>query len=225
MKTLALKGHEVFSAILDKLMKLPNDLNELAELNQLLQKHQATFKGKIDEAQLKLTSPRFENKLTNSTDHNSTDLIKTVWHLEDTIVGLKRLIVEACEVWNIRLTNIIQTQTKATKTVASKQFNKPMSIQDLPLNRSNLAAPLGDSESELYSTDVETPSSPDYNVIDVVNATSIEPFEEETVIKTESLENSLNSSSTNTVEESTKLLTKKNRSLDQDEGLFIALFY
>lgn len=57
------KGHEIFSLIQDKLTTLPIDEQEVtANLKQLLTKEQAQFKQKVEEVQLKLTSPTIENK-------------------------------------------------------------------------------------------------------------------------------------------------------------------
>lgn len=60
---MAQKGHEIFSLIQDKLSYSPVDeLENAGNLKQLLSKEQAQFKQKVEEVQLKLTSPTIENK-------------------------------------------------------------------------------------------------------------------------------------------------------------------
>lgn len=65
IKTMALKGHEIFSLISEKLLALPNDFDGLSNLKQILSKEQVTFKQKVEEVQLKLTSPSLETAPDN----------------------------------------------------------------------------------------------------------------------------------------------------------------
>lgn len=65
IKAMALKGHEIFSLIADKLAVLPSDFDGLSNLKQMLSKEQSTFKQKVEEVQLKLTSPSLENMPNN----------------------------------------------------------------------------------------------------------------------------------------------------------------
>lgn len=62
IKTLALKGHDVYSIVFEKLHCFPCDLEGVPNLKQILSKEQAYFKQKIEEVQLQLTSPSLENK-------------------------------------------------------------------------------------------------------------------------------------------------------------------
>lgn len=63
VRIMAQKGHEIFSLIQDKLSYSPVDeLENIGNLKQLLCKEQAQFKQKVEEVQLKLTSPTIENK-------------------------------------------------------------------------------------------------------------------------------------------------------------------
>lgn len=62
IRTMAQKGHEIYSLILDKLGGLPQELEGLGNLKQLLLKEQNLFKQKVEEVQLKLTSPTIEKK-------------------------------------------------------------------------------------------------------------------------------------------------------------------
>lgn len=63
VRTMAQKGHEIFSLIHDKLAGLCIDETEMnGNLKNLLSKEQNHFKQKVEEIQLKLTSPTIENK-------------------------------------------------------------------------------------------------------------------------------------------------------------------
>ncbi|KYN10309.1 Putative 1-phosphatidylinositol-3-phosphate 5-kinase [Trachymyrmex cornetzi] len=82
MKIVTLKGDEVFSAIREKLTSLQTDLEGLNLAKQQLAKDQQYFKNKIEEIQLKLTSPTLENKKLEvedlspmSADYNAVDAI------------------------------------------------------------------------------------------------------------------------------------------------------
>ncbi|KYQ54129.1 Putative 1-phosphatidylinositol-3-phosphate 5-kinase [Trachymyrmex zeteki] len=88
MKIMTLKGDEVFSAIREKLTSLQTDLEGLNLAKQQLAKDQQYFKNKIEEIQLKLTSPTLENKKLEesqiedlspmSADYNAVDAIAAV---------------------------------------------------------------------------------------------------------------------------------------------------
>lgn len=62
IRVLALRGHEIFSEIYDKINALPCDGESDSILQQQLQKEHNIFKGKVEEVQLKLTSPTLESK-------------------------------------------------------------------------------------------------------------------------------------------------------------------
>lgn len=148
LKSLALKGHEVYSAILEKLLSISNDA-EIPDLKLLLQKHQATFKAKIEEVQLKLTSPTFENR--------DKAIMDGIWKLEDAVVMVKRMIADACDVWNSRLNDLM------TKTPPARH-SRSISSQDMPLNKSNLSMPVEEIDVAIGGDEFITPDS---NVIDV----------------------------------------------------------
>jgi 1-phosphatidylinositol-3-phosphate 5-kinase len=71
IRTMAQKGHEIYSLILEKLACMPVEVEGLGNLKQLLLKEQAQFKQKVEEVQLKLTSPTIEKK---HFEENGTDL-------------------------------------------------------------------------------------------------------------------------------------------------------
>lgn len=62
IKTLALKGHDIYSIIFEKLHCLFSDVEGVTNFKQILSKEQAFFKQKVEEVQLQLTSPSLENK-------------------------------------------------------------------------------------------------------------------------------------------------------------------
>lgn len=62
MKALTVKGEEVFSCVREKLGTLQLDDASLAAMKLQLGKDQQYFKNKIEELQLKITSPTLENK-------------------------------------------------------------------------------------------------------------------------------------------------------------------
>lgn len=62
MRALALKGDEVFTCVRERLLGLQVDEPVVAAMKTQLGKDQQCFKGKIEELQLKLTSPTLENK-------------------------------------------------------------------------------------------------------------------------------------------------------------------
>ncbi|GJQ83295.1 putative translation initiation factor IF-2, N-terminal region [Trypoxylus dichotomus] len=102
IKTMALKGHEIFSLVSEKLLALPSDFDGLSNLKQILSKEQSAFKQKVEEVQLKLTSPSLENAPDNFSEL-SLETPTAVWRISDALVRVKRLIVDAVEQWNMRL--------------------------------------------------------------------------------------------------------------------------
>jgi 1-phosphatidylinositol-3-phosphate 5-kinase len=99
IRTMAQKGHEIYSLILEKLACMPVEVEGLGNLKQLLLKEQAQFKQKVEEVQLKLTSPTIENKHFEE----NGGICVAYWKISDALIRIKRLIVETVEVWNLRL--------------------------------------------------------------------------------------------------------------------------
>lgn len=62
IKMLSLKGHDMYSVVLEKLHSISSEVESVNGLKHLLTKEQAHFKQKIEEAQLQLTSPTLEHK-------------------------------------------------------------------------------------------------------------------------------------------------------------------
>ncbi|XP_017791586.1 PREDICTED: 1-phosphatidylinositol 3-phosphate 5-kinase [Habropoda laboriosa] len=105
MKSIALKGDEVFSSIREKLTILQTDIDSLNAAKQQLTKDQQYFKNKIEEIQLKLTSPTLENKkLEGKVSEKQVQAL--MFRIEDGIVSLKRLISEVVCTWNAKILEI-----------------------------------------------------------------------------------------------------------------------
>ncbi|OAD57576.1 Putative 1-phosphatidylinositol 3-phosphate 5-kinase [Eufriesea mexicana] len=102
MKSIALKGDEVFSCIREKLTTIQTDIDILNAAKQQLTKDQQYFKNKIEEIQLKLTSPTLENKkLEGKVSEKQVQAL--MFRIEDGIVILKRLISEVVFTWNAKI--------------------------------------------------------------------------------------------------------------------------
>lgn len=78
LKSIAPRGHEVFSNILENLSDLSTEEDAISVLKQQLQVEHNVFKSKIEEVQLKLTSPTSENRKISdfSFDGNKYDYKK-----------------------------------------------------------------------------------------------------------------------------------------------------
>lgn len=103
VKKWSLMGQEVFSIVLEKIHTNQNDVC-MNTLQPLLVKDQANLKQKVDDIQLQLTDKEVMNNL---------------WTLEDSIVKLKRAIVESINLWNARL---LKTKPKPKSSDSSKSL-------------------------------------------------------------------------------------------------------
>lgn len=187
MKSLALKGDEVFSAIREKLTQvLQADLETLNIAKQQLTKDQQYFKNKIEEIQLKLTSPTLENKrLEGKTSERQVQAL--MFRIEDGIVILKRLISEAVFTWNNKLSEM---STKR-KDERPRRFTE----RSLTAGSNSVVDTDGyiteDTASESQLEDL-SPMSADYNAVDAITA-----MQADFHASTELVENSDNESANN----------------------------
>ncbi|KAK5642357.1 hypothetical protein RI129_008524 [Pyrocoelia pectoralis] len=137
IKTLALKGHEIYNLISDRLLILSTDIESCSALKQILAKEQSIFKQKIEEVQLKLTSPTLENiNLTQFNDEEDDNRKQiAVWRIDDAIIRIKRLITECVEQWNIRLSDLSKKREsdKKKEKVVSVDLDSPDVIEAQPL--------------------------------------------------------------------------------------------
>ncbi|XP_025836877.1 1-phosphatidylinositol 3-phosphate 5-kinase isoform X2 [Agrilus planipennis] len=131
VKVLASKGHEVFSFVGEKLSELPMDGENLNNLKHILMKEKSTFKQKIEEVQIKLTSPTLEKKEINF-EEITKEIIAAVWTIDDSLMKIKRLIAEFTEQWNLRLETL--TKKKENEKRREKTTN---SNSDSPNSNDN----------------------------------------------------------------------------------------
>lgn len=176
MKNVALKGDEVLSNIREKLVTLPIELETLNLLKQQLGKEQLYFKNKIEEIQLKLTSPTLENKKLGG-KKSEKEVQALMYRIEDGLVILKRLICEAVTEWNLKILEI----------TAKKKDERPKKVTE----RSSTSNSIGVIESDGYITEdtasesqIEdlSPMSADYNAVEAIStvhneAQSADPVE------------------------------------------------
>lgn len=187
MKSLALKGDEVYSAVREKLTQvLQADLESLNISKQQLTKEQQYFKNKIEEIQLKLTSPTLENKrLEGKISERQVQAL--MFRIEDGIVILKRLISEAVFNWNNKLSDM---STKR-KDERPRRFTE----RSLTAGSNSVVDTDGyiteDTASESQLEDL-SPMSADYNAVDAITA-----MQADFQTSTELVENSDNESANN----------------------------
>ncbi|KAG7205451.1 hypothetical protein KM043_007441 [Ampulex compressa] len=169
MKTLALKGDEVFTSIREKLSTLQTDADNWSTAKQQLAKDQQYFKNKIDEIQLKLTSPTLENKkLEGKASERQVQAL--MFRIEDSIVILKRLISDAVFSWNAR---ILEMAVKK-KDERPRRFTE----RSLTAGSNSIIDTDGyiteDTASESQLEDL-SPMSADYNAVDAIAAAQNDP--------------------------------------------------
>nr|XP_023014888.1 1-phosphatidylinositol 3-phosphate 5-kinase isoform X1 [Leptinotarsa decemlineata]XP_023014889.1 1-phosphatidylinositol 3-phosphate 5-kinase isoform X1 [Leptinotarsa decemlineata] len=99
IRIMAQKGHEIFSLILDKLMVLPGEETDaVSNMKLALTREHVQFKQKVEEVQLKLTSPTIENK-----EFDEKELHVAYYKIGDALTRIKRSIVESVDSWNVQL--------------------------------------------------------------------------------------------------------------------------
>ncbi|XP_020286766.1 1-phosphatidylinositol 3-phosphate 5-kinase isoform X2 [Pseudomyrmex gracilis] len=198
MKSVALKGDEVFTAIKEKLMSLQTDVENLNVAKQQLAKDQQYFKNKIEEIQLKLTSPTLENKkLEGKTSERQVQAL--MFRIEDGIVILKRLIAEAVFTWNGKLLELS----------AKKKDERPRRFTERSMTAGSVVDTDGyiteDTASESQIEDL-SPMSADYNAVDAIAAAQND-FQSETVETSDNelLESTNNPDEVVTIQDSPKV--------------------
>jgi hypothetical protein len=94
-------------------------ISELSKLKSQLNKDNSAFKTKIEDIQIKLTSPRLDE---------STDMRERLWDIEDSLMYLKRMIAEAVLVWNARLAEVTKKRDEKTKKSVSDNSKAPSEV-------------------------------------------------------------------------------------------------
>ncbi|XP_011694487.1 PREDICTED: 1-phosphatidylinositol 3-phosphate 5-kinase-like [Wasmannia auropunctata] len=164
MKSVTLKGDEVFTAIREKLTSLQTDLEGLNLAKQQLAKDQQYFRNKIEEIQLKLTSPTLENKkLEGKTSERQVQSL--MFRIEDGIVILKRLIAEAVFTWNNKLSEI-SAKKKDERPRRFTERSMTVGSNSIVENDGYITE---DTASESQVEDL-SPMSADYNAVDAIAA-------------------------------------------------------
>ncbi|GAB6019595.1 1-phosphatidylinositol-3-phosphate 5-kinase [Chamberlinius hualienensis] len=107
IRTLAVSGHGIFDTIVEKLQglssELPSSKTELfLDKSSQLQHEKNQFCDKVKDIQIKLTS-------VNQNEQSEC------WEIIDSIVMLKRHLVEAVISWNLRLNDCLQLRRKEEK--------------------------------------------------------------------------------------------------------------
>ncbi|XP_015188060.1 PREDICTED: 1-phosphatidylinositol 3-phosphate 5-kinase isoform X1 [Polistes dominula] len=163
MKSLALKGDDVFTCIREKLNSLQTDGENINAAKQQMMKDQQYFKNKIEEIQLKLTSPTLENKkLEGKISEKQVQIL--MYRIEDGIVILKRLISEAVSNWNAR---ILEISTKKKDERPKKFIERSMTTGSSSGIIDTDGYITEDTASESQLEDM-SPMSADYNAVDAI---------------------------------------------------------
>lgn len=173
IKGLALKGDEVFSSIREKLSSVQVDPEVLTSAKQQLAKDQQCFKSKIEEIQLKLTSPTLENRRLEGKS-SERQVQSLMFRIEDGIVISKRLISEAVSGWNDRFQEI---------AAAKKRDDRPRRFTERSVTIGSSVTDTDgyiteDAESQLEDL---SPVSADYNAVDAISAVHNDTLGGETV--------------------------------------------
>ncbi|XP_067143370.1 1-phosphatidylinositol 3-phosphate 5-kinase-like isoform X2 [Centruroides vittatus] len=125
IKVLAVKGYGIYSTILERLCTLKSECEDtkyeiiINEMMEQQQQERAKFREKIEEIQLKLTSPTLENmqsipsSLEN--ENNNKDLCNLMWKIADCVLLVKKQIAEAVQGWNFRIQEFVSTRKREEK--------------------------------------------------------------------------------------------------------------
>ncbi|XP_035226923.1 1-phosphatidylinositol 3-phosphate 5-kinase-like isoform X2 [Stegodyphus dumicola] len=123
IKVIAMKGHAIYSDLLAMLFALRKEYTGSSsedfvdDMINMLQLEMPSFRGKIEDIQLRLTSPTLETlkiNLAEDIDRNK-DVCNFMWKIEDQIILLKYHIAEVAHVWNNRIQEFISARKKEQK--------------------------------------------------------------------------------------------------------------
>ncbi|XP_067015555.2 1-phosphatidylinositol 3-phosphate 5-kinase [Anabrus simplex] len=131
IKKLTLKGYDVYSNIRERLYSLGMEMEGLGALIQQLQREETHYESRIKEIQLKLTSPTLEAKKLEG-KLAEKDVQQLMWHIEDAVVQVKRLIADIVVNWNARLQDLVahsrKKDEKSRKSEGSKTYTQTSSV-------------------------------------------------------------------------------------------------
>uniref|UniRef100_T1E1T0 1-phosphatidylinositol-3-phosphate 5-kinase n=1 Tax=Cupiennius salei TaxID=6928 RepID=T1E1T0_CUPSA len=123
IKIIATKGHEIYSDILSILFALRKEYSGLSsedfidDMINMLKLEIPPFRAKIEEIQLRLTSPTLDSLSLNSANdvEQNKDVCNFMWKIEDQVVLLKYHIAEVVLVWNSRIQEFVTARKKEQK--------------------------------------------------------------------------------------------------------------
>ncbi|CAG5098005.1 Similar to fab1: Putative 1-phosphatidylinositol 3-phosphate 5-kinase (Drosophila melanogaster) [Cotesia congregata] len=139
--------------------------NVIEEMKNIALKGDEYFKNKIEEVQLKLTSPTLEN--TKLEGKSSEKQVQTfMFRIEDGLVILKRLISEAVSNWNDRIYDITSKKKDARPRKFTDRSQTAGSINGIVDTDGYITE---DTASESLIEDL-SPMSADYNAIEAISA-------------------------------------------------------
>ncbi|XP_059468321.1 1-phosphatidylinositol 3-phosphate 5-kinase isoform X2 [Neocloeon triangulifer] len=166
VKQLALKGYEVFSSVVEKLCDIgieadPAKKEVLTRLKSQLNKDNSSFKTKIEDIQIKLTSPKLDGGRSESYVRDR------LWDIEDSLLQLKRMIADAVFVWNSRIAEVAKK-----KDEKSKKGTSEVTVEGDPVMR-EAATPSPLLNQSAGSDVCEEQSSPSDNQLQISNTDAL----------------------------------------------------
>uniref|UniRef100_A0AAR5PNH8 1-phosphatidylinositol-3-phosphate 5-kinase n=1 Tax=Dendroctonus ponderosae TaxID=77166 RepID=A0AAR5PNH8_DENPD len=121
IKTLTQKGHDLFLLIQKKAAVVPGEeLEGIGNVWQVLSKEQSQFKQKVEEVQLKLTSPTNENRA-----FEQEAIFQSYWKIQDSVTNIKLALAEIVENWNCHLGEAIRKSDKRKEKNAVSDLESP----------------------------------------------------------------------------------------------------
>ncbi|XP_026288487.1 putative 1-phosphatidylinositol 3-phosphate 5-kinase isoform X2 [Frankliniella occidentalis] len=124
---IAVAGQTIFSQVLERILNTDDP-----GLRSQLQKDQAQFKAKVEDA------------LVQNTPVAESGHWKILWHLEDTVVDLRRLMIDAVANWNTRL-KAVDDRSRVMK--GSMNLNQECVDEALSLSQEETAKGVANTQS------------------------------------------------------------------------------
>ncbi|CAH1132979.1 unnamed protein product [Ceutorhynchus assimilis] len=122
-KMLAQKGHDMFTIVQEKAALISSEeLEGIGNIRQVLAKEQNLFKNKVEEVQLKLTSPSVEHK-----EFNEISLCQSYWKIQDNVTRIKIALMEILDTWNLHLGEAIRKSDKKREKSVVPELESPAS--------------------------------------------------------------------------------------------------
>ncbi|XP_054715283.1 1-phosphatidylinositol 3-phosphate 5-kinase-like [Uloborus diversus] len=137
IKNMAMIGHTIHSNLFSVLFSLReeyagNNSEEFVDdMINMLKLETPSFREKIEEIQLRLTSPTLESLQINTIEdiEKNKDVCNFMWKIEDQVTLLKYHIAEVVQVWNSRIQEFISARKKEQK-IQSKLLQQTSRISE-----------------------------------------------------------------------------------------------